>query len=60
MSALQRLAPRMAGLILIALGFCISVMHAYLFGHAKGEMSTEARTSCAFYTPPDTTQPSLS
>jgi hypothetical protein len=40
MSALQRLAPRMAGLILIALGFCISVMHAYLFGRAKGEMST--------------------
>ena len=39
MSTLQRLAPRMAGLILIAGGFCISVMHAYLFGRAKGEMS---------------------
>jgi uncharacterized membrane protein len=39
MSALQRLAPRMAGLILIALGFCISVMQAYLFGRARGEMS---------------------
>ena len=36
MSALQRLAPRMAGLILIALGFCISVMHAYLFGLLAG------------------------
>ena len=39
MSALQRLAPRMAGLILIALGFCISVMQAYLFGRARGENS---------------------
>jgi hypothetical protein len=39
MSALQRYAPRMVGLLLIVGGFCISTMQAYLFGRAKGEMS---------------------
>ena len=42
MSALQRFAPRMAGFILIAGGFCISTMQAYLFGRARGEMSASS------------------
>jgi hypothetical protein len=42
MSALQRPAPRMTGLILIAGGFNISFMQAYLFGRATDEMSASS------------------
>jgi hypothetical protein len=31
---------RMAGFILIAGGFCISIMQAYIFGRARGEMGS--------------------
>jgi len=35
---MKRIIARIAGFILIAGGFCISVMQAYVFGRARGQM----------------------